>query len=113
MTSSLSPHFPFFTSSVLFICLVIILFSGEGRGRVFCSDVGQDFCEEVDIVVSGGNYAWDVKEWLYCFDYEDSMPEDPEICIDDPVVGPGKCGNGVRRPRQIRGPKIRASVPPN
>lgn len=33
-----------------------------GTNRLFCGDVGGDRVEEVDIIVSGGNYGWRYKE---------------------------------------------------
>ncbi len=42
--------------------------TGEGRGRIFCADVGQSSFEEVDIIVSGGNYGWRAFEGNQCFD---------------------------------------------
>ncbi|XP_078484437.1 HHIP-like protein 1 [Ciona intestinalis] len=41
--------------------------TGAGFGRIFCGDVGQDDFEEVDIVVSGGNYGWNQIEGHACF----------------------------------------------
>ncbi len=35
-----------------------------GTNRLFCGDVGGDRVEEVDIIVSGGNYGWRYKEGL-------------------------------------------------
>jgi len=37
-------------------------------GRLIAADVGQNDIEEVDVVVSGGNYGWPVKEGSYLFD---------------------------------------------
>jgi hypothetical protein len=37
-------------------------------GRLVVGDVGQNDIEEVDIVTSGGNYGWRVKEGTFLFD---------------------------------------------
>ncbi len=37
-------------------------------GELYAADVGQNDIEEVDIVVSGGNYGWPVKEGTFLFD---------------------------------------------
>lgn len=37
-------------------------------GDLFAGDAGQNRWEEVDRVISGGNYGWNVREGLECFD---------------------------------------------
>lgn len=37
-------------------------------GKLIAADVGQNDIEEVDVVVSGGNYGWPVKEGSFLFD---------------------------------------------
>jgi len=37
-------------------------------GRLFVADVGEDSFEEVNLVVRGGNYGWNIMEGLHCFE---------------------------------------------
>ncbi|KAH3846032.1 hypothetical protein DPMN_088327 [Dreissena polymorpha] len=40
--------------------------SGEGKGRIFCGELGGDIADEVNIIEKGGNYGWPVKEGNTC-----------------------------------------------
>jgi glucose/arabinose dehydrogenase len=56
-------------------------------GRLFVGDVGQGAWEEVNVVESGGNYGWNVREGTHCFQAEDCPTESPRgRRLRDPVI---------------------------
>jgi len=60
-----------------------LTFDSEGRG-VFV-DVGQSSYEEVNVLESGGNYGWNVREGHECFQADDCPGETPD---GDPLIDP-------------------------
>ncbi|XP_019618716.1 PREDICTED: HHIP-like protein 1 isoform X3 [Branchiostoma belcheri] len=76
--------------------------SGEGRGRIFCGDVGQGKWEEIDIIEKGGNYGWRAFEGFECFDKELCETEElanhiPPIHVYGHDVGKSVTGGYVYR----------------
>ena len=83
-------------------------------GDLYAADVGQNDIEEVDLVVSGGNYGWPIKEGTYLFDMNGDGPgfttdNSPGVPADliDPVAqydhdeGVSVTGGFVYRGQQI------------
>ncbi len=56
-----------------------------GTGRLFCGDVGQGRIEEINLIVSGGNYGWRFKEGAESPTFSSGSLTSPMI---DPGLGP-------------------------
>jgi glucose/arabinose dehydrogenase len=69
-----------------------IAFDAGGNQQLFAGDAGQNRWEEVDMVASGQNYGWNIREGAHCFD--PNNPSQPlEQCADtgpygQPLVAP-------------------------
>jgi glucose/arabinose dehydrogenase len=53
-------------------------------GDIYVADAGQALFEEIDLVVAGGNYGWNIREGTHCFDPDDFLNPPPEC----PDTGP-------------------------
>jgi glucose/arabinose dehydrogenase len=75
-------------------------------GVLWASDVGQDLYEEIDLLVPGGNYGWNLREALHPFGAKGVGPR-PDLI--DPIweyhhdVGKSLTGGTVYRGRRLPG----------
>ncbi len=61
-------------------------FDSGGNRELLVSDAGQNLWEEVDLVTSGGNYGWNLKEGTHCFDPENPN-RSPDRCQNESARG--------------------------
>ncbi len=73
-------------------------------GTCWGADVGQDLWEEVNIIVRGGNYGWNLREAMHPFGPNGSEPK-PEL-IDPIWEYPHTIGKSITGGHVYRGSKI-------
>lgn len=61
----------------------------DGETRIFAGDVGQGAWEEVDLIESGGNYGWFIREGANCLDPLGTAPDGCLTGFDgEPLIEP-------------------------
>lgn len=73
-------------------------------GTLWCADVGQNLWEEIDLIVKGGNYGWNLREGAHTFGAKGTGPRadliEP-IWEYDHQVGSSITGGVVYRGKQV------------
>ena len=61
-------------------------FDRAGDRELLCGDVGQSLYEEINSITAGGNYGWNIREGLGCFNPDDAT-DPPGSCPDRGYLG--------------------------
>ena len=51
---------------------------------MFSGDAGQSLYEEINLVTKGGNYGWNVREGMHCFNTDNDLVERASCPLMDP-----------------------------
>jgi glucose/arabinose dehydrogenase len=76
-------------------------------GDLWAGDVGQDTWEEIDIIIRGGNYGWNLREGLHRFTGMGNVGSDPRPDLIEPIweynhsVGKSITGGNVYRGKGV------------
>ena len=87
----------------------------RANGALWCGDVGQNLWEEIDLIVKGGNYGWNVREGAHHFkpgpdgakyiepiiEYPHQTRQQPEALFPDHGVGVSVTGGYVYRGKKF------------
>jgi glucose/arabinose dehydrogenase len=67
-------------------------FDMGGSHQLLLGDEGQSLYEEIDLVIKGGNYGWNVREGAHCFNTDSDLLERPSCPMTDsagkPLIDP-------------------------
>jgi len=74
-------------------------FDMGGSHSLLVGDAGQSLYEEIDLVIKGGNYGWNVKEGTHCFDTDNDLMERASCPMMDsagkPLIDPVIEASGI------------------
>jgi glucose/arabinose dehydrogenase len=81
----------------------------RATGDLWAGDVGQNIWEEIDIIVKGGNYGWNLREGMHSFvdPKTDARGSDPRPDLIEPIweyhhdIGKSITGGNVYRGKDV------------